>query len=293
MIRLAAKRILGTMLRRYRLPMRRGFIEIHDEIAKKTLKLYWREDSFMETEFYRYGLYGSWERHSLRIWAHVSRGAQEILDVGANTGIYSLVARNNNPTARIIAIEPIQINADILEANIDANHADVIVERMAMSDREGEAEMFMLRDRLNYMTSLNDNRYARHPEIAGQSEIVTTKVPVGTYRTLAEKHALDGPDLIKIDVEGHEVAVLGSLLPLIRNHRPMILLEVIGDDNARAINEMMNGLGYVYLSIHEKGQRAIFSPVLWDNDHQNFLVCRREQALQLQQVGLAEGVARD
>jgi FkbM family methyltransferase len=293
MIRLAAKRILGMLLRRYRLPMKRGFIEIRDEIANKTLKLFWREDSFIETEFFRYGLYGSWERHSLRIWAHVARGAREILDIGANTGIYSLIARNNNATARIIAIEPIAINADILDANIGANRADVVVQRMAMSDREGEAQMFMLRDRLNYMTSVNDNRYALHPEIAGKSEVVATTVAVETYAALARRNALVGPDLIKVDVEGHEVSVLRSLLAHIRDQRPMILLEVIGDENATAINRMLNGLDYVYLAIDEKAQVAKFSPALWDNDHQNFLVCRRDQALHLQELGLAEGVALD
>jgi len=46
------------------------------------------------------------ERHSLRIWAHLCPPAREILDVGANTGVYSLVARKK--------LEPVSTNADVL-----------------------------------------------------------------------------------------------------------------------------------------------------------------------------------
>lgn len=291
MIKTIAKRILGTFVRRYRIPPRPGLIPVWDEVSGQRLMMTWRSDSMMETQFFRHGLYGAWERQSLRIWAHLCADANEILDVGANTGVYSLLARKNNPSAKIVALEPIPANADVLQANVDANAANVVVERIAMSDRDGEAVMYMLKDQLNYMTSVNDNRYARHPEIAGRTAVVPISVPVATWATLKAKRHLTCPDLIKIDVEGHEVAVMRSLYAHVAEHRPTILLEIIGDESAASVNEMLRPLDYVFISIDEVGRTATVVESLWDNDHQNFLLCRREVADALRTKGLVRAPA--
>lgn len=286
MIKKTAKRILGTVFRRYRMPSAPGLIAIQDQVSGQRLLMTWRPDSMMETEFYRYGLYGSWERHSLRVWANLCSTAREILDIGANTGVYSLLARKNNPSATIVALEPVPANANVLQANVDANAADVIVERFAMSDHDGEAVMYMLKDQLNYMTSVNDDRYALHPEIVGQSTVVPVDVPIETWATLKAKHNLRGPELIKIDVEGHELAVMRSLHAHIAVHRPTILIEIIGDENAASLNTMLQPLDYVYISIDETDGTAKAVESLWDNDHQNFLICRPEVADALRSRGL-------
>jgi FkbM family methyltransferase len=287
-IKKTATRILGTFVRRYRLPSRPGLISIQDEVSGQRLMMTWRNDSMMETEFYRYGLYGSWERHSLRMWATLCPAARVILDVGANTGVYSLLARKNNPTATIVALEPVPANADVLQANIDANAAGVVLERAAMSDQDGEAVMYMLKDQLNYMTSVNDDRYALHPEIVGNSTVVPISVPITTWATVKARHGLDGPDLIKIDVEGHEIAVMRSLRDHVEKHRPAILIEVIGDENAALLNEMLRPLDYVFISVDEVGRTAKVVDRLWDNDHQNFLICRPELADSLRSKGLVD-----
>jgi FkbM family methyltransferase len=290
MIKNTARWILGCFFVKYRQPLKTGNIQIKDAISHETLTMLWRPESLMETQFFRYGLYGTWERHSLRIWAHLSSDAQEILDIGANTGVYSLLARKNNPHAIIVAVEPVPINADVLQRNVIANAANVIVERIAMSDTDGEAVMHMLKGQLNYMTSVNDNRYALHPEITGTSEVVPIRVPIGTWSGLRAKHSLNGPDLIKIDVEGHEVAVLRSLQAHIRNRRPTILVEIIGAQNATAINTMLGGIDYVLFSIDETARKGVVVKSVWDNDHQNFLICRREIADTLKSKGLVIGL---
>ena len=286
MIKKTVKRLLGTFVRRYRTPSQSGLISVWDEVSRQHLLMMWRGDSMMETAFYRFGLYGSWERHSLRIWAHLCPGAQEILDIGANTGVYSLLARKNNPSATIVALEPIPTNAHVLQTNVDANATGIVMERIAMSDSDGTAVMYMLKDQLNYMTSVNDDRYARHPEIAGQASVVPIEVPTWTWATLQARHDLKGPGLIKIDVEGHEVAVIRSLHAHITERRPTILIEIIGNDNASRLNEMFRSLDYVFISIDEQGKSAKVVDSLWDNDHQNFLVCRPEIAAELRAKGL-------
>ena len=156
------KRIIPLIILEYIYPNRFSnnihnvFIRTKDEIAKKELYLFLRKDSFMEAVINQKGLYGDWEKESLKIWAKLSQRAQTIIDIGANTGIYSLISQNNNINAKIIAIEPVDLNYNILVKNIERNKFPILSEKIALSDKEGTAKMFMLKDKLNYMTSIND-----------------------------------------------------------------------------------------------------------------------------------------
>jgi FkbM family methyltransferase len=288
MIRRAIKRALGVALPRFRTPKRAGFIALRDEVSGKVLRMYWREDTMMETLFYRYGLYGSWERHSLKIWAHACRDAGEILDIGANTGVFSLLARCNNEKARIVAVEPIALNAEILQANIDENRAEVEVELSAMSESDGVAKMYMLRDQLNYMTAVDDDRYARHPEIVRGAEVVETVVRLQSWPSIRDRLRLSGPALIKVDVEGHEVAVIRSMMDHIRLNVPTLLIEIIGDENASTIQALLMDVPYRKFAINESAGRAWEVEKLWDNDHQNFLLCDERVACRLASGRLLE-----
>lgn len=266
------------------LPM---FVETFDTYANKKLKLFLREDSFIEKVIYNNGLYGNWEKESLKLWAALSKNATTIIDVGANTGIYSLVAQNNNAKAQIIAIEPIDINLNILSKNIKKNKFKIKTEKIALSDKEGTAKMYMLKDQLNYMTSINDDRYALHPEIKGDTEVVEIEVDIKPFNFIYEKYKLNTIDLIKIDVEGHEISVLNSMLPYLKEHKPSILIEIIGDENAKIMDEMFKTIGYEYVSIDEIHESIVVDK-LWDNDHHNFLICDKKVINYLQSIQLVK-----
>jgi FkbM family methyltransferase len=243
--------------------------------GEKRLWMYLREDSYMEKLFLRHGLYGDWEKESLKIWAELSKISNSIIDIGANSGVFSLIAKSQNPRAEVIAIEPVPLNFEILWKNIKKNKFRIHAEPVALSDKEGVAKMFMLKDRLNYMTSVNDNRYEKHPEIAQGHEVLEIEVPIKPFKFLESKYHLSNVDLIKIDVEGHELEVLTSMLPVIRRDLPTILVEVIGDDNAIGLNRLFAELNYKYISIDEE-RTSVVVDRLWDNDHHNFLVCKPE-----------------
>ncbi len=263
------------------------FFTVKDAIAKKKLHLFLRKDSFMEKVIFKQGLYGDWEKESLKIWAELSKKAQTIIDIGANTGIYSLLAQNNNSHAKVIAIEPVDLNYSILSKNIEKNKFPILSEKIALSDQEGTAKMFMLKDRLNYMTSINDNRYDLHPEIKGNSEVVEIEVAMKPFSYVYKKHNLDKIDLIKIDVEGHEITVLNSMMTYLEKYKPSIIIEIIGDENAEILNEMFGKLEYEFISIDEENKSKKVNK-LWDNEHHNFLICGKETVSHLQSIGLVE-----
>ena len=247
------------------------FIEIEDKIAKRTFQMYLRKDSFIEEVILTKGLYGQWEKESLKIWAELSAISSVIIDIGANTGIYSLLAQNNNMNAKIVAIEPVNINYKILQDNINQNKFPIVAEKLAISNKNGTAKMFMQKDTVNYMTSVNDNRYAAS-DLVKANMVVEIDVKIEVFSYIVEKHRLNSMDLIKIDVEGHEIEVISSMLPYLKEYKPSILVEIIGDDNAIIINSMLREMDYFFISIDETN-KSIVVPHLWDNDHHNFLIC--------------------
>ncbi|MEI8572078.1 FkbM family methyltransferase [Methylomonas sp. LW13] len=286
MVKSFIKVMLSIFFKKYREPEKERFIKLYDHGSGKCIEMFWRKDSFIESELYKYGLYGRWERQSLKIWAALSKRAHLILDVGANTGVFSLISQSNNSSAKIIAVEPIQINYELLELNIKKNNFPVSVERIALSNYDGNASMFMLKDRLNYMTSINDNRYKLHPEVAGDTKIIEVVVDVKPYEYLQNKYSLKNVDLIKIDVEGHEFSVLESMYPELKVSLPSIVVEIISDDSANKINKLLEGLSYRYFSIDEVKNSLTLVSGLWNNDHQNFLICTQGVADYLNSVGL-------
>lgn len=58
-------------------------------------------------------------------------------------------------------------------------------------------------------------------------------------------------------------------------YKPLIPVEIIGDENAIELNEMFKNLNYQFISIDEVNLSREVEK-LWDNDHHNFLVCNSE-----------------
>src|SRR4051812_41604214 len=109
----------------------------------------------LENEIFWGGFGGTWEQMSLRIWVELCRAADgAIVDVGANTGIYSLTAAAVCPAARIIAFEPIARVAARLAVNADLNGFPIQIVEVGVSDQTGTATIFDTTIDINYSASL-------------------------------------------------------------------------------------------------------------------------------------------
>ena len=64
------------------------------------------------------------------------------MDIGANTGVYSLVTKTLNPNAKVIAFEPIQRTFEKLVYNNFINNYDIICEQTALSDKDGQGYIY-------------------------------------------------------------------------------------------------------------------------------------------------------
>jgi FkbM family methyltransferase len=134
------------------------------------------------------------------------------LDIGANLGLYTReLARLS---AKVHAFEPSQAMADILRRSSAGN---VTVHELALSDRDGDAELRIPRDgaRLTHsLASLEPAAVAEHDVLA---------VPV--RRARLDSVVDEAVSFVKIDVEGHELNVLHGATGLIERCRPAFLVE--------------------------------------------------------------------
>ena len=122
------------------------------------------------------------------------------------------------PGGILVAVEPSPSNIDMLRNNLALNgDTGVEIHQAAVSDRPGKREFF-----LSEMSNLN----TFHDIGTGRLHLSGETVEVETV-TVPHLMAGRAPDLIRMDVEGHEVEVINGLLPAIESGEmaPMILFE--------------------------------------------------------------------
>lgn len=145
------------------------------------------------------GSYGFAFANLLRRWG----APYVLLDVGANIGVYSLIAACYGQAERVVAFEPDPQSAALLRCNAKANAADVEIIEAAVSRESGTACLFIPEGHSGAASLGN-------PSVGAHS------VPV---RCMAASDLDDivgtppeGQDvLVKLDVEGHEYEALEAL----------------------------------------------------------------------------------
>jgi FkbM family methyltransferase len=146
------------------------------------------------------------------------------LDVGANTGVYSLLSKGICRLREVHAFEPLPLVQRILRENIDLNKfgANIIVVDAAASDETGTADLFVPTQEhglVETSASLSSNFKSAH------SDILTVRtIKLDDYcRQIGPKRVA----VMKIDVEGMEHKVLKGAQNTIARDRPIIFCEVL------------------------------------------------------------------
>lgn len=146
-----------------------------------------------------------------------------VYDVGAHAGFFSLLcARLAGPAGRVVAFEPRAENAERLRASARANGFEhITVDQRAVSDRPGDAAFAL-------MSSTLEGRLASPGDTAG------ARVPTTTIDACVDA-GMPPPDVIKVDVEGAEGAVIRGAARTIAARRPLLLLEVHSVEAGREV----------------------------------------------------------
>ncbi len=174
------------------------------------------------------------------------------IDVGANVGAYALfVAARGGADATVIAVEPHPVVRARLAFNIAASgHSGTRIVPHALSDRAGTVRLRILAGNIGN-TTIAEAAGARFED--GGIEVATE-----TLLALAERHDLQRIDAIKMDIEGHEDAVLTaffesappSLWPsllIFENNRVLWSRDLVGEIAALGYDVLKTGPGNAVL----------------------------------------------
>src|ERR1700755_662703 len=141
------------------------------------------------------------------------------VDVGANCGLYTRqLARLSR---QVHAFEPSQQMARLLRRTSAAN---VNVHEMALSDHDGDAELFIPQDDDGPVHGLASLEARADPS----TRVVSAHVPMARLDAVIDQDVA----FVKIDVEGHELNVLNGAVELLERCQPVFLVEA--EDRHRA-----------------------------------------------------------
>lgn len=144
------------------------------------------------------------------------------LDVGANKGSYLYSMARWAGASPVVAFEPQSRLATYLtHACRRSGLRNVTVENLALSNQQGELQLFVPGDSHSPGASLEAS-------IADKTDCHTETVKVTTLDAYAAEKLHAPVRVIKIDVEGHEMAVLQGALALIRRDKPLLVVECEG-----------------------------------------------------------------
>lgn len=179
-----------------------------------------------------------------------------MLDIGANVGQHSLAMASRYD--RILAFEPSAAVSERLIMNIKHNNIrNVEVYGIALGDQDETAILG---------TGLNGNDGSRSLNWSfGGGDQVTVR-HAGDFLTSITP-PLPQVDVIKLDVEGNELAVLSALRSFLIQDRPILLFELVGKQSKGGFEniERLESTLYPdhYLFALEGRKRARLVPFEW------------------------------
>jgi FkbM family methyltransferase len=181
---------------------------------------------------------GSYEFAKQRMFSETLRPGDVVFDIGANVGFYSLLAAVRiGTTGRVYAFEPLPRNLGFLRRNLDLNRiGNVEILDAAVAAQSGVAAF-----------DVGGGPCLGRVDAAG-----TLAVRAVSIDALVSSGELPPPSVIKMDIEGGELAALEGARATLERHRPMVFLATHGDAVHRASCALLEAAGYELRPVDER-----------------------------------------
>jgi FkbM family methyltransferase len=165
------------------------------------------------------------------------------VDIGANYGLYSLLAALWNPQIVVTAFEPEPRIHRCLKTNVRINGlaSRIHVEKLALSDKCGKAAFYLPPSQSKDIESTGT---IAEGSWQSRNEHSTLEVDMVSFDDFEAQHPMR-LELVKIDVEDAEARVLAGMAKTIRRDQPIIVCEILprAHKNERTLG-IIQDLGY-------------------------------------------------
>lgn len=182
-------------------------------------------------------LYSGAERATQSAFRRLVRPGSIVFDVGANWGLHTLyLSKLVGERGRVVALEPLPSAYQELCWHIDANRVgNAVPLGVAASAQSGEGL---------FLPGENPTTGQLVTEVPALSRTETLRVASRTIDSLVEELGLARVDLLKIDVEGAESAVLQGATETTRRHGPSFVIELHTPEQDRLVADWLLERGY-------------------------------------------------
>ena len=199
----------------------------------------------------------AYESAAMLRWIDLCAEAKVIFDIGANIGLYSLVAKTINPDALVFGFEAMTDLHEKFSRNCQLNKLGIRSFHEAVSNVDGETEIHF---------------EPNEPMIASLQKggrRLSETVKSLRLDTFIKREGIDRIDLMKIDVECLEPEVLEGMGDALETFRPTIILEILDDPSGERIERMLSD--YKYYCLDDRCG-AVEVPHLQVSSSRNFLL---------------------
>jgi len=151
------------------------------------------------------------------------------VDVGANIGNHAVFFSALCPSSRVIAVEPVKENYELLLKNIEVNHLqNVVAVNVAAATEAGFMAMEVV------VSNMGASR-----RTAKMSRRATEQKPLDMILSGQPPVAV-----IKIDVEDMECEVLLGAMETLKKDHPLVTTECRNELFRKKVDDILSGLGY-------------------------------------------------
>jgi FkbM family methyltransferase len=176
---------------------------------------------------------GTYELEKQQALLRLVKPGMTVYDMGAQAGFYTLFfSRLVGPGGSVCAFEPCANEARYLLAHISMNRLmNVRAIQAAVSETSGLSGFTWDRPRTENSLCAKPNSSLLVPTLS------------------LDESPLPAPDVIKMDVEGGEAAVLRGAKRMLNDHRPVVFVALHGDEQKLACTALLRQAGYRIYSL--------------------------------------------
>ena len=171
----------------------------------------------------------SFEYSTLELFSTILKPGHVIIDVGANSGLYSIFySKLVGERGKVYAFEPDKNTYSMLQENVKLNNCrNVLTYNFALSNKESKVEMVSFNHKDLKLQGGDSFKYIK--EIT-RDNLDADNVTMDAFKLddLEGLNIISKINFIKVDVEGAELLVLQGSINTILKHKPVIVFELSG-----------------------------------------------------------------
>jgi len=219
-----------------------GYVKVYNYDIK--FLMFSNNDDYVAKHYYWLGE-NSYESMSLKLWSRLSSNAKIIFDIGAYTGLYSLLSASVNRKSRIFSFEALERNYSRIIINKSVNELyNIYPQNTALSETDGEVSFYISTgdDILTTGASMHDRGKIQSKRITVESTSLDSFI---------KNNDIPEASLIKVDVEGAEYDTFKGMKNTLRDFSPHIICEFLHDESASLVTSFLGEYGYNFYQIND------------------------------------------